>query len=566
MRLTRRLHHEERGQALTTALLTVVVLLALGLALLSIVDVQAKQSGTERTRDRGFNLAESVLTNEAFVLAKNWPAAAVTSGAGTVAQPVEATCGTVSTGTTLGTSAAAGTGAAVIQANLANEFTDGAYAGARWRLQICDDDGTSTVWNEARLTQAKNWDKNANNLVWVRAESTVAGKTRAVAGLVKVRSGTALDPRFGLVAGNVNEDLSTTLSNVNALSALGGQLVLGNPPVAEAAAPNAYPNSGITGIRCGVLDSTVLTDPLKTCVSGAIGALNNGVPVVQPLVGTRVVQYPTATSTDAETIGQLRAQAKASGTYLDTSAGGSPATTTTPCTIPAAATASTVVFLEKVGGGDDYCVIDVSTASRRYKALVIGSGRVIVRGDNTIAAYSDTAPKNLFTGPIYALNSQTTDKTSRTPAKELVRIEKGARVRGAVHADGANSVVSTIPPDFNTDTLARAIACQPSVLALVSCNVIAPLLTALGVSALVDKLINGDPCFIKVGVLVLGVTVQTCVALPATPAATVVAGITSQLAPYGSPIRSDPAIVGALTVYGTSGVIPGTFMDLQPAR
>jgi len=35
-------------------------MLALGLALLSIVDVQATSSATERTRDRGFNLAESV--------------------------------------------------------------------------------------------------------------------------------------------------------------------------------------------------------------------------------------------------------------------------------------------------------------------------------------------------------------------------------------------------------------------------------------------------------------------------------------------------------------------------
>ncbi|MCW3011945.1 MAG: hypothetical protein JWO90_2349, partial [Solirubrobacterales bacterium] len=84
MQLTR---DGERGSTLITALLAALVMLALGLALLSIVDVQAKQSGVERTRDRAFNLSESVLTSHAFVLGRNWPASAVTTGAGTIAAP-----------------------------------------------------------------------------------------------------------------------------------------------------------------------------------------------------------------------------------------------------------------------------------------------------------------------------------------------------------------------------------------------------------------------------------------------------------------------------------------------
>ena len=45
---------------------------------------------------------------------------------------------------------------------------------------------------------------------------------------------------------------------------------------------------------------------------------------------------------------------------------------------------------------------------------------------------------------------------------------------------------------------------------------------------------------------------------------TVVGGITAQMTTYGSAIRSDVATINALTVHGASGVVPGSFRDLQP--
>ena len=64
---------DDSGVALVTALFSTIVMLALGLALLSIVDTQTSESASERTRDRGFNLSESVLNSQAFVLGRNWP-------------------------------------------------------------------------------------------------------------------------------------------------------------------------------------------------------------------------------------------------------------------------------------------------------------------------------------------------------------------------------------------------------------------------------------------------------------------------------------------------------------
>ncbi len=558
MQLRTRLR-DDSGAAMITALLSALVMLALGLALLAIVDAQAKQSTTERTRDRGFNLSESVLTSEAFVLGRNWPASAVLSGAGTLTAPLERNCSDAAAAVTatLGTTAAAGSAGALLQPNLNATYTDTAYAGAAWQVNVCDDDGTTTVWNDTTLTNAtKNWDKNGNGLLWVRAQSTVAAKTRAVAGLVKVRTDPALQPKYGLVSGNVAEDLSTAvnaISNASVVSSLKSNLLNTNPVVAADLPLYPLPASGVTGLRCGLLNNLALT---KTCVTGTIGALS-AVPAINTLVTNGAyTQYPSITSTDAGTVGQIRAQAKASLTYTALSAGADTVAAAPACTITGTPTANTVVFIEKVGTGDQYCYVDVGTASKAYKALVIGSGRVIIRGDNNAnapAAYSSTAPTNLFTGVVYALNLQTTDQTASIPVREVVRVEKGARVRGTVNADGKNATVALVPPDFNTASLVNGLLCPG-----LSCGV-ANLVIALGATGAVDALINGT-CLVSVPLL--GCTVS----LPGLGAATVLTALTSQLSTYGSAIHSDVGIIKALTVFGASAVIPGTFRDLQPTR
>jgi hypothetical protein len=241
--------------------------------------------------------------------------------------------------------------------------------------------------------------------------------------------------------------------------------------------------------------------------------------------------------------------------YMATAAGSSSATTAPSCAITGATTSS-VVFIEKVGTGDQYCYVDVS-ASVQYKALVIGSGRVIIRGNGSTADYATTPTANRFTGVVYALNQQTSDLSATTPIRELVRIEKGARVRGAVHADGKNATVGIVPPDFQTTGLVTAVLCPG-----VSCA-LAPtlngLLSVLGVNGTIDALINGT-CLVSLPLL--GCTVS----LPGqgiSGITKIVTNITSQLTAYGSAIHSDVGIVKALKVYGASGVSPGTFRDLN---
>jgi Tfp pilus assembly protein PilX len=524
---------DERGSALISAMLACLVMLALGMALLSIVDTQAKQSGTERTRDRGFNLAESVLNHEAFVLGRSWPTAGAVS------------CGASGAGfsDTVGVTTPPSTSTALLRGNINASYTDAAYAGASWQVNLCDDDSVSSVWADALLTRPA-YDSNNNNKLWVRAKAVVGGKTRVVTGLVQVRQSSALKSKYGLVAGNVSEDLgsaTSAITNAAVVSQLTSGILNTNPPVAADPA-HALPTSGVTGVRCGLLDQAT---ELKTCVTGTLGAVS-AIPAFDALVtGGQYEQYPSVSSSSPNAIGQLRSQAKSVvGGYMATAPGADTPAAAPSCGISAVSTA--VVFIEKVGTGDQYCVLSVSS-SVTLKALVIGSGRVIIRGNNTITPYT-TAATNRFTGVIYALNLQTSDQSASTPTREVVRIEQGARVKGGVQADGKNATIGLYPPPFDTDTLVCALVSCPSLLGTT--------LKLLGVTDLVNTLVNGG-CVLRVA----GLCTLTLTALPV---ASVVTAISSQLSNYGSAIHSDVATIDALAVYGASGVLPGSFRDLQP--
>lgn len=543
MQLIRRLRTDESGAALVTALLCTMVMLALGLALLAIVDTQASESTDEATRDRGFNLAESVLTSEAFVLGRNWP----TTGVGNCFQTG------AGFGDTIGAAPAAGDSAQTLRLrdNLNVSYQDDAYDGATWQVNLCDDTAPSNVWSDA-LQNNHNYDANANGKLWVRSQATVNGKTRALVGLVKVRQTAAMNQKWGLVAGSVAEDLGPATSAItgnNLVTTLTGNLLTTNPPVA--ADPDVpSPGSGVTGLRCGLLDNV---DQVKTCVTGAIGALSV-VPAVNTLVTNgRFEQFPTQTSTSPVTIGQMRKEAIDDATYMATAPGASTVAAAPSCGISYASDASKVVFIEKVGTGDQYCVLDV-TSSKRWKALVIGSGRIIIRGSNSITPYSTTT-SNRLTAVVYALNLQS-DHAVASPQIDVVRIDRGARVVGAVHADGKNAAVRIVNPDFDTNALINAVLCDNAVTCSLAPTLIG-LVGTLGLSGTVDALINGR-CLVSLPLL--GCTVY----LPGQGLNEVVGGITTQLTAYGSAINADTDVINALTVFSSSGVMPGTFRDLQP--
>lgn len=543
-----RFMRDEQGSALITALLLTVVMLGLGLALLSVVDTQASESGTDRSRDRAFNLAESVLTSEAFVLGRNWPD---TQPAGNPA------CSAMNAGFSdaIDNSGAATPEVARLRNNLNASYDEDVYNGAGWQVNICDDGPADpTVWTSNLLTEEA-YDQDADGQVWVRAQARVSNRTRVVAGLVRVVSSPALPSRYGLVTGGTTDDLGTTVNDLgsNALPGVLGELLSTTPTVApDSTSPATSAATGYTGLRCGLLDMKANLN--STCVAGTIGALA-AVPVVAALTGTKLEQFPTLTSATEADTHQLRHQAQLTNTYVASSQGGTKAAPL-ECQLTGATgspSASTVVFIEKVGGGNDYCYVNVG-AGVAYKALVIGSGNVVLRGNNTVTSPS-AAPTNMFTGIVYALNLQRLSVANgglglgdaATPGREVIRIERGAHVKGGVYADGKSAKVGIYPPalTLNTNTLINTLVPCVNLILVTDCtvqNLVKTILTTLGLSAAVDKLIQ------------------------LTNLTTVVAAINNQLRPqrasYGSAITSDIATVNRLTVYGASGIRSGTFRDL----
>lgn len=553
--LIARARAEERGSAMITALLCTVITLGLGLALLSIVDTQARESGNDRTRDRGFNLSESVLTSQAFVLGRNWPdivpvgnPACAAEGAGFNDEIGASTPASAASGRLLG--------------NLNASYTDAAYAGATWQVNICDDVDGSTVWSDGLLSNPS-WDANANEKVWVRAQSTVGGKTRALVGLVQVRTTPALNSKFGLVSGGLTDDLGTTVNTLGS-NMLGGVLggLLGTTPTV--AADPAKTPSGVTGLRCGLADIQAI--PASTCVAGTIGALG-ALPVVSNLLtGGRIEQFPSRTAMSPDAIRQLRSQAKGpSGQYIAQIAAGA-----ANCGITLPSDPDAVVFVERIGNGDQSCVVNVG-AGVQYKALVIGSGRLVLRGNGTTTAApqrSVSVPQtNTFSGVVYALNQQRHPVAeggeglgdAASPGREVVRIENGAHVLGGVYADGRSAKVGIYPPNLtvNTNSLVSSLLCPGALCALAP--TLNGLVGTLGVGGTIDALVNGA-CLVRV----LGICT---VSLPGLGVTAVVNGLVGQLNPqraaYGSAITAHVDAIDRIVVYGASGVVPGSFRDLQ---
>ena len=507
---------DDSGVALVTALFSTIVMLALGLALLSIVDTQTSESASERTRDRGFNLSESVLNSQAFVLGRNWP------DAGPAGNPACSRGGGLRRH---GRHDRADRGGRCLRRRerrpTAQRFPlarrrgsdptstpatpTARTANATWQVNVCDDvdpDGAGptegvTTWDRPRCCRSRTGTPTTNNRVWVRAQSTVGTKTRVLVGLVQVKNVGCGEPEVR-ARRRQHQQRSRTGAAAITDRAVEERLVdwLLNPGSPPVGADPAYPApaSGVTGVRCGLLENVT---QVKTCITGAIGALS-AVPLVNTLSEQdKIEQYPYSPSTTPDTIGQLRTQSKcAPGVYMATAPGragrgGSGLR-------HSGATANAVVFIEKVGTGDQYCVIDVSNTERqvqgtRHRQRPRHHPRQGVDHDYNSAAETEPVHRR-------HLRAQPADGRPDvgSPLKPLIRVDGGARVRGAVHADGKNATIALVAPDFNTAALVSGLLCPGALCALAP--TLNGLLGTLGVSGTVNALINGT-CLVTLPLL-----------------------------------------------------------------
>ena len=175
---------DPRGSALVPALMITVMMLAFGLAMLTLVEGNQSDSRRERERESSFELAEGVLNAQIYRLSTRWPSK--------VSAAYPAVC----------TAASAQTDC---PGSLDTNFKGADYTKAvQWKVQVRDNSTASTNFYTENIVGAGGTaaqDLNDDNFLWVRAEATVAGRKRVLVALVEAENVALNFPNATLVAG-----------------------------------------------------------------------------------------------------------------------------------------------------------------------------------------------------------------------------------------------------------------------------------------------------------------------------------------------------------------------------
>ena len=342
-KLLRSLVREEGGWAVVTAVSMMTIMLGMGLATLSLVDSEQRETRRERQGEARFNLTETVLTNQAFQLARQWPMATATGAP--PATPYPASC-TGSLGGTAPTDARCPD-----PTKLAQAFTSVDYSGgATWTTTVRDNGGGAEQFYEETIVNAQpRYDANNDNRMWILAEATVRQRTRRIVALVRADVQPVTFPTRTVVAGFLGTSNSGNKTIID---------TDGVPGAGSAAQP------GAVSLRCQASSSTCLTvaDPSKQQISPPI--IDYG--------------YPQTPVLDEATVALLEQQARASGTYT---ASGCPASLT-----------GAVVFIEN--GDCSYGANGAGNTPTVPGIVVVRRGTLTFGGTYT------------FYGIVYALNAQ----------------------------------------------------------------------------------------------------------------------------------------------------------------
>lgn len=525
---TRRAASAEDGFALVTTVALVAIMLVIGTALLSVVLTQTAQTRTERVDDSAFNLAEAALNAEAFLLGRNWPqSAAQRPVPGSPAAPCGGSPGNLGQTITGPLTAAAASPSPTVtdqvQSILSQTYAGGgASATSRWWVTACEEGGR-TAWDDS-LLDGLSYDPSVATApaprprrMWVRAEALVDGRRRAVVGLVQVGQARVFPSDLAVVTGQMGADLTSTLGTLN-----GGQVA--GPLLSSLVAPSS-PNrpviDGTVGLRCSLLDQSALLG----CLSGVFKTTSGLNPSLSGLLQSNdYVDFRSDTAIAGDQLALLRQQAQASGTYYPTdSAGQGTVAAGAPC-LPAGS-AGKVVFIEQIGDGTGSCLLNTAGGAAA-RTLVVGAGGVRVQGGGT------------FTGVVYALHRKALPGggVCSVPGEPRadVCIEGGSKVMGGVFVDDNASLPSAsrhgrflvVPPMVNLNSLTGSLLCNP-LLGPLLCNTVDGLVNTLGLN-------------------------------------TVLGTVLPQLNPSLPAVTYDATTVGAVTAFGDSALVSGTFRQVPP--
>ena len=350
----------ERGSAVVTAVACMTMMLGVGVATVAVVDVQQVQSGKERQGESRFNLGEAVLNAQAFNLARSWPAGSTNpfpncSGAVGGAVPADKRC--------------------VDPSRLSPGFTTADYAGATFTTIIRDNSGANaTYYDDAVTPSAPAYDANGDDKLWVRARSSVQGRTRTIVALVRLERMPVTLPSKAVVAGAIHVGFN------------------GNQVVIDTKGDAAQP-VGVS-VRCtnhnddACVDENLRDDASKKQMLGSVDA----------------TPYPNPTVLDEDAVAALEDQAKTAGTHYASCPGSLPTT-------------GGIVVIEQ--GDCEYGGQGQAFAPATPGVLIVKRGALTLSGSYSIY------------GTVIALNLTTPQSSA-----DLVRLQGSSTIDGAVFIDG----------------------------------------------------------------------------------------------------------------------------------
>ena len=225
---------DERGSVLVIAIILIALMLTLGTASIAFVDGQTQRAAEQRARETALNLAEGVLYNQGFVLAKAWPGNALSGGA----VPALCTSATVQTLCPDPNTLAAANSSMPAAANFAN---GDAGAQASWWTRIRDNGGPLADAYASESADAPQsginaaygtaytcpgpckWDANGDLKLWVQSQAIVRGRPRNIVGLLRREQFSENFARNGVTAGSVRV---TNSGNKTIIDATGSQVVV----------------------------------------------------------------------------------------------------------------------------------------------------------------------------------------------------------------------------------------------------------------------------------------------------------------------------------------------------
>ena len=200
-----------------TAVMVITMMVGVGLAIFSTVGTQQSESRKERNRDSAFNLAESALYSQAFILSKNWPNANTNPGwTCTQAVTVDGLCPSYSS----------------LQNSVAGASIADLSTGIQWRIQVRDNAGqTDYVTDPASSSYTPNqpaFDNDKDHRLWVRADAWSQGKERSLVALLQLEQFKEPFPQNVITAGHFQTDNqgNKALINTQGDSATGSQVVV----------------------------------------------------------------------------------------------------------------------------------------------------------------------------------------------------------------------------------------------------------------------------------------------------------------------------------------------------